>query len=465
MRWNLQSSRRRTLRGGVALCLTTLLVACGGGGNDKGGSASGGAPLSCSVGDQKQWLADYMSEWYFWTKLSPHPDPAPYPDVDSFLQALLYTGTDPRFPADRYSGSQPTESFERLFNDGESLGWGVSVAGLEVAGDASRPLYVRQVEPLSPAGGTVFRGDRILSIDGRSAADIVGSNDFSALSTDKPGQTLTLVLRNSGVDRTVVLQSAVFALTPVGGSAVFRTAGGRPVGYLSVKDMITQSLAPLLAAFTGFKAAGVADLVLDLRYNGGGLVSTGTTLASYIAGDRGRGLAYASLLYNDQRADINNQRYAFESPVAALSLPRVVVLTGRRTCSASEQVINGLRGAGVQVVAIGEGTCGKPVGFLPTSNCGRTYSVVNFESVNERNEGRYFDGLAPTCAVTEDFTTPQAGAGDPLFRAAGVFIDSDSCPAAAVGQAPDRAQAQRQPLNRRAPPHFVGEEQSGLVLR
>ena len=205
--------------------------------------------------------------------------------------------------------------------------------------------------------------------------------------------------------------------------------------------------------------------MLDLRYNGGGLVSTGSTLASTIAGERGRGLTYANLLYNDRRAATDNQRFPFENPPAALSLPRVIVLTGRRTCSASEQVINGLRGAGVQVVAIGEGTCGKPVGFLPTSNCGRTYSVVNFESVNQRNEGRYFDGLAPTCAVAEDFTKPQGGASDPLFNAAGVFIDSGRCPAAAAGQAPGRAQAQGQTQTRRVPPHFVGEEQSGMVLR
>ncbi len=447
------------LKVGAGVLLAAVLVACGGG--DKGGPTPGGAPLSCSVTDQQQWLADYMNEWYFWTGLSPHPDPAAYADVDSYLQALLYTGTDPRFPADRYSYSQPTESFARLFSDGESLGWGVSVAGLELARQPGQPLYVRQVEALSPAGGRVFRGDQVISINGRSAADIVAADDYSALTTDKIDQTLTLLLRHSGVDRTEVLRSAVFALTPVAGSAVFRTGGGRQTGYLQVKDMITQSLAPLDDAFAQFKAAGVVDLVLDLRYNGGGLVSTGTTLASYIAGDRGRGLAYASLLYNDQRAATNNQRFPFESPTAALSLPRVVVLTGRRTCSASEQVINGLRGAGVEVVAIGEATCGKPVGFLPTSNCDRTYSIVNFESVNARNEGRYFDGLAPTCAVSEDFRVAQGGNADPLLQAARGFIDSDSCPAAAGVQGLRRPTAAKG----RQPPRFVGEEQTGLVLR
>ena len=117
------------------------------------------------------------------------------------------------------------------------------------------------------------------------------------------------------------------------------------------------------------------------------------------------------------------------SQSSALGLPRVFVLMGRRTCSASEQLINGLRGAGLEVVAVGETTCGKPVGFLPTSACGRTYSVVNFESVNHRNEGRYFDGFAPTCAVAENFSAAQGSNVDPLMTAAKLAADTGLCPA------------------------------------
>ena len=88
---------------------------------------------------------------------------------------------------------------------------------------------------------------------------------------------------------------------------------------------------------------------------------------------------------------------------------------GHRTCSASEQVINGLRALAWTWWPIGDTTCGKPVGFLPADDgCGTTYSAVNFESVNARVEGRYFDGFAPTeridasdtCRVADDFTTP-----------------------------------------------------------
>ncbi len=448
----------------VALAMALLLAACGGADDGAAAGSPGGQSQSCSAADQKRWLGDYMDEWYFWYRLSPRPDPGPFADAGAYLQALLYTGTDARFPADRYSGSQTTASFNRLFGDGESLGYGVSVAGLEVLGDPTQPLYVRWVDPQSPAAAQgVQRGDRVMAINGRPAAEIIATDDFSALTANEAGQTLTLALRREGVDRTVVLRSAVFTLTPVTGATVLRTAGGRQIGYLSIKDMIAQSLQPGDAAFGQFKAASVADLVLDLRYNGGGLVSTAATVASYVAGSRGTGQAFANLLYNDKRAAANNQRFAFENKGNALGLPRVYVLMGRRTCSASEQVINGLRGIGVEVVAIGEASCGKPVGFLPTANCGRTWSVVNFESVNQRNEGRYFDGFAPVCEVQEDFSTAQAGPGDPLMSAAKMHADTGACPVASSSRA--SPSMDRNTPRRRALPAFVGAEGAGRVIR
>lgn len=412
------------------LLLTAALAACGG--HEGDGSAG---PASCTVAEEKAWLGDYMNEWYFWYRLSPRPDPAPYADVASYFAALLYTGNSADFPRDRYSGSQTIESFNRFFGDGATLGYGVAVAGLELARDGTLPLYVRSVEALSPAAGQgVQRGDRVLAINGRPAGELIAADDFGALSAQQTGENLTLLLRRNGLERTVTMTAAVFNLTPVSGTSVVTTASGRRMGYVAVKDMLSQALAPLETAFSRFRAEGVQDVVLDLRYNGGGLVSTGATLASYLAGARGNNLNYASLLYNDKRAATNNLSYRFTAMTSAVSLPRVFVLMGRRTCSASEQVINGLRGAGIEVVAIGETTCGKPVGFLPTSACGRTYSVVNFESVNQRNEGRYFDGFAPTCDVAEDFTAPQGSNGDPLMGAALEAADTGVCPMVGAGR-------------------------------
>ena len=217
---------------------------------------------------------------------------------------------------------------------------------------------------------------------------------------------------------------------------------------MAVKDMISQALSPADVAFARFKTADVADVVLDLRYNGGGLVSTGATLAGYIAGSRGAGLNYASLVYNAKHS-ASNSSFPYAVPAAALNLPRVFVLTGRRTCSASEQVINGLRGVGLNVVTIGETSCGKPVGFQPTSQCGTTYSVVNFESVNQLGAGRYFSGFAPTCAVAEDFAVAQASPADPLMAAAMRYADAGSCPPASSLPVVPASQRSDEPGERR----------------
>ena len=147
---------RRTLRK-LACALPVLLAACGGGGD--GGSLR--PPVDCSIAGQQDWLRGYMNDWYFWYALAPNPSPADYDNVAGYFNALLYGGGDliPNgggavWPADRYSGFQSTESFNRFFGDGQTLGYGVAVAGIEVTEPTpqpTQPLYVRYIEPLSPA--------------------------------------------------------------------------------------------------------------------------------------------------------------------------------------------------------------------------------------------------------------------------------------------------------------------------
>jgi hypothetical protein len=107
-------------------------------------------------------------------------------------------------------------------------------------------------------------------------------------------------------------------------------------------------------------------------------------------------------------------------------------------------LINGLRGVGVQVIVIGGVTCGKPVGSLPRDDaCGSTYSVVNFESLNARGEGRWFDGFDATCAVAEDWRVPQGAAQDPLVAAAAHWADTGACASLAEGRKQPLAAAAR----------------------
>jgi carboxyl-terminal processing protease len=405
------------IRSLLALAASALmLVACGGGGS-----------TNCDTSTDKGWLQCHMGEWYFWYAVAPRPDPNAFADLDSFFDASLYGG-DTVFPADRWSGYESTESFNRFFGDGQNLGYGLSVAGLEVEGRPDLPLRVRYIEPLSDAAAKgLLRGEQIVSINGIAASTYIANNDFSVLVPANAGEVLNLVVRNGAGDRSVALVATVHALTPVNGSTIVTTPGGRRVGYVQVKDMISQVLSPLDAVFANFRAQGINEVVLDLRYNGGGLVSVGRTVASYVGGTRSSGRDFTRLLYNDQRAPFNNQTFAFENPSSATSLARAYILTGPRTCSASEQVINGLAPF-VTVVQIGDTTCGKPVGFLPQSDRGNTFSVVAFESVNQNNQGRYWDGLVPGCSVADDLDHPLGSAAEGMFAAALQHADSGTCP-------------------------------------
>jgi hypothetical protein len=451
-------SMPRTLR--AALCaVPVLLAACGGGGGD--GPGSGPPPLTCSVADQNVWLRDYFNENYYWYALAPNPSPAGFTTVESYFDALLYQGGDlipggggATWPSDRYSDFQSTASFNQFFGDGRTLGYGVAVNGLEAVANNATRLFVRYVEPNSSAAltggisGGLRRGDEILAINGTPVATLIANDDFSALTPNVQGDLLNLqVKRGTNPAITVVLAATVFDLTPVQNGARLQTLGGRVFGYVFVKDMINQADAPLAAKMAEFRNLGVQDLVIDLRYNGGGLVSTGSKVASYASGSRATGQVYTRLLYNDKQ-QTNNENYLFTNPNAWSGFARAYVLAGERTCSASEQVINGLRGVGINVVAIGNTTCGKPVGFLPADGgCGTTYSVVNFEGVNALNQGRYFDGLGPTCAVAEDFSKPIGALDDPLLTTAAFHMDNGACPVAGTREQPQSRGAQRKRYN------------------
>lgn len=456
--------------------LTVLVASCGGGGGDGVGSSCGGGAATASAADRQAWLRCFFGETYLWYALSPSPSPAGFGTVDSYFDALLYQGGDaiPNgggavWPADRWSFFQTTEAFNRFFGDGQSLGYGIAVNGLEAVADGDTRLFVRYVEPLSPAARSTAlpnglqRGDEILTINTTPVATLVAANDFSALTADTQGRQLALsVRRASGQAVAMTLDAALFALTPVQGAQVVQSPNGRKLGYVFVKDMISQIGSPLTTAMTSFKNQGVQDLVVDLRYNGGGLVSVGATVASFVSGSTKSGQVYTRLLYNDKLSS-NNRDYAFGNPGGWSGFSRVYVLAGERTCSAAEQVINGLRGVDVQVFLLGTTTCGKPVGFLPTDDAqGTTYSIVNFEGVNAKNQGRYFDGLPPTCPVAEDLSLPIGDLSDPLLVAAAYHVDNGACPVTAGSRELPQA---RDSSTRKRYNGGDGGERGGMIAR
>jgi carboxyl-terminal processing protease len=218
-----------------------------------------------------------------------------------------------------------------------------------------------------------------------------------------------------------------------------------PVGYMLFNDHVATSESQLIFAVAQLKAGGVTDLVIDVRYNGGGYLAIASELAYMVASPAAtNGTVFERLLFNSKNpfgvtaAEAATPFHAVSQGLSTtkgqalpqLGLNRVTLLTGPGTCSASESIANGLRGVNVRVDLIGETTCGKPYGFLPQDNCGTTYFAIQFKGVNNKGLGDYDNGLAPTCQVADDFGH---ALGDPLegrlaaalnYRATGI------CPAA-----------------------------------
>lgn len=408
----------RLFRAAATVLALLALGACGGGGNGTSASPVAGGD-ACSVVAQKDWLRGYMLDQYLWAGASPNPEPSGFSSLQTYFSALLFKGAG-SVPADRWSYISDSASYNQFFEEGKTLGYGVAVNGIE----QRLPLKLRYVEPQSPAAVQgLARGDVVLAINGRSSAAVLASMDFSALSATATGQQVTLQIAGTAGSRHVTLTSATYSLTPVPVSRVLTLASGAKVGYLLLKDFLTQAEAPMADAFEAFRAAGASELILDLRYNGGGRISVANVLASLVAGRAHDGKVFTQLSFNARQSASNT---SFTFAASATGFARVLVLTGLRTCSASELLVSGLRPY-VDVVTLGGQTCGKPVGFIPEEFCGSTISAVNFENLNARGEGGYYDGIAADCAVAEDFDKAFGDPTETLTAAALNYLQNGYC--------------------------------------
>jgi hypothetical protein len=354
-----------------------LLAGCGGGGG-------GGAPAAptpppserfgassqfeniCTLETQKRFIRSYLDEVYLWYNEIPEVDASRYNTVEDYFNALLVKTPDANgVPKDRFS--------------------------------------------------TVIR---------TAAAQNLQQQSFA-----QPQADATQLLANH--------TDAV----PV--TKVVTSPGGRRTGYIQFNDHESGAQDDLITAFQQIRDAGVQDLVLDLRFNGGGFLYIADTAASMIAGPASEGKTFEMLRYNDKRGaetaasnlifssrvQFTESQYTAGTPLPQLNLPRVFVLTSSGTCSASESLMNGLRGIDVQVIRVGATTCGKPYGFRQKNNCGYAYFPIEFQGVNAKGFGDYTAGFTPTCQVQDNRGVAAGSSLDPLLNGALYYIDNGACPA------------------------------------
>jgi hypothetical protein len=308
------------------------------------------------------------------------------------------------------------------------------------------------------------RGAQVLTVDG---VDLVNANDTASVDKLNEGlypsaagasHTFSILDLGSSTPRSITMASANVTSTPVQNVKAIGSSTGT-VGYMLFNDHIATAEQQLVSAFNSLAAAKVNDLVLDLRYNGGGYLDIASEVAYMVAGPSvTTGRTFEKTVFNDKYATkdpvtgealtpvpFHAKTQGFSSPsgqaLPTLSLSRVVVLTSPNTCSASESIINGLRGVGVEVIEVGATTCGKPYGFYPEDNCGTTYFSIEFQGVNDKNFGDYPDGFSPAnavgtvgvsvpgCAVADDLTHELGDPSEGRLAAALGYLANRTCPA------------------------------------
>ncbi len=379
----------------------------------------------CSIPAQNTIVRDILLEFYLWYRELPSVDPALFESPEAYLDAVRFRPLDTSF-----SFITGLAEFEAFNQNNELVGFGFSLAVKDA--DEVRLLEVFEGSAAWDAG--LRRGDFLLEIDGRGVAELLASGELaSALGPSEAGVARELRWRTpAGNTLRAVVVKGTFAVATVGETRVL-DSGGLPVGYILFRNFSEPSFDALDRAFAEFRARGVVDLVLDLRYNGGGLVDVARHLGSLIGGFRTNQRVFGSVRHNDKNSD-RNRDIRFEDPPQALDLPRVVIIATRSSASSSELVINGLKPF-IPVTVVGDRTFGKPVGQLGFEICDKIFFPVAFEMVNANGEGGFFDGLPVDCAAGDDLNRALGDPGEASIAEALHVLRTGSCSSGAAAAA------------------------------
>jgi len=486
-------ANRGALRAGGVLMSLLALASCGGGGGSTPGAntappdPSSGLVASSSVAqhcaaprstdlqgtlaDEKTWVRSWIDETYLW-----------YADVRALSAAVRsagnYSSPQTYFDAlksplitasgkakDQFHFIYDTPTWVALSRSGTSYGYGFEfVLSPNTVPRKAVIAYTNAGTPATTNG--IARGAQILKVDG---VDLVNDNTNAGVDTLNAGlfpevagpHSFTVLDLGATTPRTFTMTAAALSPSTVQNVKTL-PAPNQSVGYMQFNDHLATSEAQLVDAINQLKTAAITDLVLDLRYNGGGYLDIAAELAYMIAGPTNtNGKLFEQQIFNDKNpfqltaaqtvtpfysAAPGGFSLASGTQLPTLNLSRVFVLVGAGTCSASESIVNGLRGAGVAVNLIGATTCGKPYGFYPQDNCGTTYFSIQFRGVNALGQGDYADGFTPTCAASDDFTHALGDPSEGRLAAALSYRTNGVCAASAMSQAQRVAASDAAPL-------------------
>jgi len=345
----------------------------------------------------RDYLYDAMNQVYLWYNLMPVVVKTNYPDPYKLLDAMEYKTLD------RWSFVETYDEFQAQ-NQGSFVGHGISL-GLDSVSNTVRIAQIYQKSPLYSKG--VRRGWIVNKINGTDLLSIFKSKDGVAynqlIGPSQAGITNTFRFQTpDGKDSTISTTKSEFTLNTVIIADTLHLKSGI-TGHLVFDQFIPPSNHELDSAFAFFKQNNIKDLIVDLRYNGGGDLNVLTNMASYVAGSAKYNTPFLKLTYNDKNTSYN-VTFNFNSVSSPLSITKLMVITTRGTASASEDFINGLRPS-LDVRTIGGTTNGKPVGMSGIQyKTNYMFFPITFTVVNSAGNGDFYSGIVPEKIVPDDLT-------------------------------------------------------------
>lgn len=412
----------KTTKLAIAIITSSLLLGCGGSESNVMVDNS-----YCSATDANEKLYNYMQDWYFWEANLPSTfDASAYSNIPEAIDAL-------RDAQDRFSFSMTSAQYQD-YQASVFFGYGFSHS----VNETEDGLLIRYVyEAGTPAQSGLRRGDTMTEINGKPMSEIIAEvnggsktlGEFFGPNEDGYSIDIKFEKPNGEVKEATITKGSITANTVLAKEVKQVEINGvdKKVGYLVFNSFDNVSEQELNEAFDLFGMEPIEELVLDLRYNGGGLIHVANQLSTQIAGDTVINETFVQYRYNNKQS-ANNQTVPFSlgEGVEKMNLDRVVVLTSEGSCSSSELVINSLKPF-IEVVTVGNQTCGKPVGMSPTEICDDVVFAINFDSVNAAGEGEYYDGLEVDCQVDEVVTGDWGVDTDPMYAEGINYLKTGSC--------------------------------------
>jgi C-terminal processing protease CtpA/Prc len=335
----------------------------------------------------KTYIYDIFKDWYFWVDEVPELDPNSYSTNESLVDALMYDELD------RWSFVTSLGAYKALFELAQTKGFGV---GMAVTPD--QKLMVRFTYKQSPMGlAGVDRGWEFIRIndvalqnipDLGAAFDTDSEVKFTFVTTES--DTVSHSMTRTDYQMNTMLHRSVLE------------AGGKKAGYLVFESFLAPSEAELNEAFTYFQAEEIDELIVDLRYNGGGSLGIAFLLEELVGGSDIERKLLGRIIYNKNHTD-DNIDFGTEGNDLSVDVNRLFFITTGASASASEMVINGMFPF-KEVVTIGTPTAGKPVGMsvFESEEYDIALAPVTFKLLNASDQGDYFAGIPADFEVVDD---------------------------------------------------------------